>query len=239
VARFAATAAGLTVSVDGRGSTDADGRVVAYAWDFGDGTRATGAQPPAHTYARGGDYRITLTVTDDKGATGTNTKTTTVVDPNPPTAPPTTPPTAPPTTSPPAKPPTTTPTATPAPVGPPVAGPLPAPVPSSPLVPPALPTTPPSFGGGPTARPAKVTGLTVVKRSKRSIRVTYNAPIGAQTYAFRAKAGRGAWVDKGSTSRTRFTVKRLRSKTTYRIQVRALGATGTASAPRTVRARTR
>jgi PKD repeat protein len=82
VARFAATAAGLTVSVDGRGSTDADGRVVAYAWDFGDGTRATGAQPPAHTYARGGDYRITLTVTDDKGATGTNTKTTTVVDPN-------------------------------------------------------------------------------------------------------------------------------------------------------------
>ncbi|MEZ4417585.1 MAG: PKD domain-containing protein [Gemmatimonadota bacterium] len=50
------------------GSTDVDGAVVSWAWDFGDGGTST-AQNPAHTYAVAGTYSVTLTVTDDDGAT--------------------------------------------------------------------------------------------------------------------------------------------------------------------------
>jgi PKD repeat protein len=47
-------------------STDGDGSVVAWSWDFGDGdTSAT--QNPSHTYAADGTYTVTLTVTDDAG----------------------------------------------------------------------------------------------------------------------------------------------------------------------------
>ncbi|NIR39482.1 MAG: PKD domain-containing protein, partial [Gemmatimonadetes bacterium] len=37
------------------GSTDADGTIVAWSWDFGDGSGST-AQSPRHTYAAAGDY---------------------------------------------------------------------------------------------------------------------------------------------------------------------------------------
>jgi chitodextrinase len=51
------------------GSTDSDGHIVAWSWDFGDG--ATSVDPsPAHTYTQAGDYTVTLTVTDDDGLTG-------------------------------------------------------------------------------------------------------------------------------------------------------------------------
>ncbi|WP_299040389.1 PKD domain-containing protein, partial [uncultured Pseudokineococcus sp.] len=42
VASFASSVEGLAVSVDGSGSSDADGSVVSYAWAFGDGATATG-----------------------------------------------------------------------------------------------------------------------------------------------------------------------------------------------------
>ena len=58
----------VTCSVDGSASTDADGTVATYAWDFGDGGTSTGATG-SHTYAQAGAYTITLTVTDDDGAT--------------------------------------------------------------------------------------------------------------------------------------------------------------------------
>ncbi len=59
-------------------STD-DGAIVSRDWDFGDGTTATG-EAPSHTYTSAGDYSVSLTVTDDEGATATSTQTVTVVD---------------------------------------------------------------------------------------------------------------------------------------------------------------
>ena len=75
----AAVVSDLTVTVDGSGSTDADGTVSAWAWDFGDGGTATGAKPAPHIYTTAGEKVITLTVTDDRGAKHTTTKTVTPV----------------------------------------------------------------------------------------------------------------------------------------------------------------
>ncbi len=70
----------LDVAVDGTGSSDPDGSIASYAWDFGDGATATG--PTAtHTYAAAGTYPVTLTVTDDDGATGTTTTDVVATDP--------------------------------------------------------------------------------------------------------------------------------------------------------------
>ncbi len=69
-AAFTSSVTGLTASVDGRTSTDADGSVAAWAWDFGDGSTGTGSTT-SHVYAAAGTYTVTLTVTDDKGATAT------------------------------------------------------------------------------------------------------------------------------------------------------------------------
>jgi len=76
-AAFASSANGLAVSVDGSGSTDADGSVVSYAWDFGDGASASGTTA-SHTYAAAGTYQLTLTVTDNTGATGSAVQSVTV-----------------------------------------------------------------------------------------------------------------------------------------------------------------
>ena len=50
-------------------SSDSDGRVVAWAWDFGDGT-ASSLRSPTHPFTLPGRYTVKLTVTDDGGATG-------------------------------------------------------------------------------------------------------------------------------------------------------------------------
>ncbi|MBD2892814.1 hypothetical protein amrb99_17320 [Actinomadura sp. RB99] len=68
-AAFTSSCDSLACSFDGSASSDPDGTVTGYAWDFGDGTAGTGAQP-SHAYASAGDYTVKLTVTDDKGATG-------------------------------------------------------------------------------------------------------------------------------------------------------------------------
>lgn len=47
-------------------STDPDGRIASWRWDFGDGT-TSGEQHPTHTYAALGTYPVRLTVTDDAG----------------------------------------------------------------------------------------------------------------------------------------------------------------------------
>jgi len=56
-------------------STDADGTIVAWSWNFGDGSPASSVQNPVHTYAVGGSYEVTLTVTDNDGAGATVKKT--------------------------------------------------------------------------------------------------------------------------------------------------------------------
>jgi PKD repeat protein len=56
------------VAFDGTGSSDPDGTIVAYDWDFGDGNTGSG-ESPTHTYTEDGTYNVTLTVTDDMGAT--------------------------------------------------------------------------------------------------------------------------------------------------------------------------
>jgi PKD repeat protein len=68
---------GQSITFDGSGSSDPDGTITAYEWDFGDGTTATGQQV-THTYADSGSYAATLTVTDDDGATASNSVSITV-----------------------------------------------------------------------------------------------------------------------------------------------------------------
>lgn len=57
--------AGQTVTFDGSGSTDPDGHVVSWGWSFG----GSGAQATT-SFKDPGIYQVTVTVTDDRGATG-------------------------------------------------------------------------------------------------------------------------------------------------------------------------
>jgi hypothetical protein len=66
---------GLDCSFDGSGSSDPDGTVAAYDWDFGDSSPHASGATTTHTYASGGDRAVTLTVTDDQGATGQTART--------------------------------------------------------------------------------------------------------------------------------------------------------------------
>lgn len=53
-------------------NTDSDGSIVSSCWDFGDGQQACGGGNPGHTYTTPGDYTAKLTVTDNDGATATD-----------------------------------------------------------------------------------------------------------------------------------------------------------------------
>ena len=72
---------GVPIQFNGSGSYDSDGSIVAYEWDFGDGNNATGVTP-THIYTQKGTYSVSLTVTDNDGAT--NTSTTTAASDSPP-----------------------------------------------------------------------------------------------------------------------------------------------------------
>lgn len=62
--------AGGTAHFDAAGSTDADGIVVAYRFNFGDGSPAqhTGQAAVGHVYAEAGSYQVALEVEDDQAA---------------------------------------------------------------------------------------------------------------------------------------------------------------------------
>ena len=66
----AAGAPALAVDFSAASSTDPDGSIVAYAWNFGDGTSGSGASV-RHVYSAPGAYAAKLTVIDDKGGTAT------------------------------------------------------------------------------------------------------------------------------------------------------------------------
>ncbi len=60
------------VTFDATGSYDTDGDIIAYEWDFDDGT--TSAESVVeHTFEQNGVYAVTLTVTDDEQRVGTAT----------------------------------------------------------------------------------------------------------------------------------------------------------------------
>ncbi|WP_199244043.1 PKD domain-containing protein [Bacterioplanes sanyensis] len=70
IANFSVATEKLTAVFNNQ-SSDRDGTIESYAWDFGDGNTATDANP-RHTYAMAGDYDVSLTVTDNDGLTDTS-----------------------------------------------------------------------------------------------------------------------------------------------------------------------
>lgn len=71
----------LTISFSSAGSTDLDGSIASYLWDFGDGATSTSANP-AHAYTTAGPFVATLTVTDNGGAQSTQAILVKAVAPN-------------------------------------------------------------------------------------------------------------------------------------------------------------
>lgn len=71
----------LDVNFDASSSNDTDGTITNYTWFFGDGTIASGSSATtSHTYPNTGNFVITLTVTDNKGAIGQTQTTITVTE---------------------------------------------------------------------------------------------------------------------------------------------------------------
>ena len=66
-------AAGEEVAFGASGSKDADGTIVAYRWEFGDGGTASGVNA-VHTWMQPGEFTIRLTVVDNEDGAGAVTK---------------------------------------------------------------------------------------------------------------------------------------------------------------------
>jgi WD40 repeat protein len=71
VDRTSANSAPAVFNFDASDSVDPDGLLIAYQWDFGDGSGDLSQIVP-HTYGRAGTYRVRLTVTDNTGVTNTD-----------------------------------------------------------------------------------------------------------------------------------------------------------------------
>jgi subtilisin family serine protease len=84
VASFGSSCANLVCSFTDT-STDSDGSVVAWSWSFGDGATST-LRHPSRTYAAAGSYVVSLTVTDNQGATNSKSATIQVTAPPEPPA---------------------------------------------------------------------------------------------------------------------------------------------------------
>jgi PKD repeat protein len=78
---------GTAVQFDGSASTDPDGSIVSYSWDFGDGSALGTGVGPVHIYTASGSYTVMLTVTDDQGMTGTAQTTAEITEVNVPQPP--------------------------------------------------------------------------------------------------------------------------------------------------------
>lgn len=73
---------GTAVTFSGSQSSDPDGTIASYAWTFGDGASGSGVSA-SHTYQAAGSYTVRLTVTDNRGATGTREQNIVVSAPSP------------------------------------------------------------------------------------------------------------------------------------------------------------
>jgi len=62
------------ITFDASSSSDADGNITAYSWNFGDGSTAAGITVQ-HAYATAGNYSVNLTVTDSNNASASSAKT--------------------------------------------------------------------------------------------------------------------------------------------------------------------
>ena len=69
----------LAVSFNASNSSDSDGTIISYAWDFKDGSTGSG-ETISHTFSSAGSYNVELTVTDNEGATDSSTKIMTVTE---------------------------------------------------------------------------------------------------------------------------------------------------------------
>ncbi|MEM6428699.1 MAG: PKD domain-containing protein [Deinococcota bacterium] len=75
-----------TISFDASTSTDPDGTIQQYRWDFGDGTGSEGGAvdgvQTSHRYSQAGTFSVRLTVTDDDGASASSSQDVTINVPN-------------------------------------------------------------------------------------------------------------------------------------------------------------
>ena len=68
-----------TITFNASSSYGPDGNIMNYEWDFGDGNVTNITEEIInHSYLEAGSYKVTLTVTDDDGATNSTTKIITV-----------------------------------------------------------------------------------------------------------------------------------------------------------------
>src|SRR5215218_9782795 len=74
IAAVTATSTGATFTFSAAGSTDSDGEIAGFTWSFGDGSAPAQGEEVVHEYAAAGTYTVTLTVTDDDGASTTATR---------------------------------------------------------------------------------------------------------------------------------------------------------------------
>ncbi len=72
----------LLVAFDAEGSTDKDGTIEQWEWDFGDGKHGSGSIV-AHRYMKPGTYAVRLTVSDDLSGEGTMTAEVVVLESSP------------------------------------------------------------------------------------------------------------------------------------------------------------
>ena len=69
----------LEVSFDASNSTDTDGTIASYTWDFKDGNTGNG-ETINHTFSSSGSYNVELTITDNEGTTASATEIITVTE---------------------------------------------------------------------------------------------------------------------------------------------------------------